>query len=160
MIRERRDLIFFFITKRINRLRENLPEDWNDGYDHVVIGCTCENQKRVDERLPVFRDLPLKHRVIICEPLLERINLKPYLDEAIEYVVIGGESGMEARHCRFEWVLSIRDQCMDKNVTFHFKQTGANFFKDGIHYRISRHDMHLQASKAGIDFLGKYQNFT
>ena len=32
MMRLRRDLEFFFITKRIGRLREQLPPDWGDGY--------------------------------------------------------------------------------------------------------------------------------
>ncbi|MEE0274241.1 MAG: DUF5131 family protein, partial [Oscillospiraceae bacterium] len=74
-MRERSDVDFIFFTKRITRLAQCLPEDWGEGYDNVIIGCTCENQKRADERLPVFLSLPIKHRLIVCEPLLESIDL-------------------------------------------------------------------------------------
>ena len=49
MIRERKDLHFLFLTKRISRLKNCLPYDWNDGYDNVTIGCTIENQKYADK---------------------------------------------------------------------------------------------------------------
>ena len=48
MIRERSDLQFVIITKRIHRFRVGLPEDWGDGYNHITICCTCENQKMAD----------------------------------------------------------------------------------------------------------------
>ncbi len=75
MIAERRDLKFLFITKRIHRFHVSLPDDWGDGYENVAVGCTVENQERADYRLPIFLNLPIKHRLIICEPLLTDINL-------------------------------------------------------------------------------------
>ena len=60
MIRERRDLNFIFLTKRIERFMECIPGDWADGYDNVTIGCTVENQDRADFRLPIF-NLSLIH---------------------------------------------------------------------------------------------------
>lgn len=48
MIRERQDLNFLIITKRIDRFYINLPKDWNDGYNNVIICCTVENQDRAD----------------------------------------------------------------------------------------------------------------
>lgn len=54
MIRERSDLRFVIITKRIHRFRVGLPADWGEGYHHVIICCTCENQKMAEARLPVF----------------------------------------------------------------------------------------------------------
>lgn len=63
MMRERRDCWFYFFTKRIDRLEECLPPDWGEGYDNVLIGCTVENQSMADYRLPIFRALPVKHRV-------------------------------------------------------------------------------------------------
>ena len=92
-IRQRRDLRFLIITKRIERFRVQLPEDWRAGYENVRIGCTVENQDRADA-LPVFLEMPIRRRVIICEPLLEPINLLPYLDGQVEEVVAGGESGI------------------------------------------------------------------
>lgn len=151
IIKRRRDLDFFIITKRIHRFYERLPEDWGNGYDNVIIGCTCECQRTADFRLPIFLEAPIKHKVIICAPLIEEIDLSEYLNERIEQVSAGGESGENARICKYEWILSIREQCIEKNVDFHFHQTGAKLMKDGVLYRIPRKYQHLQARKAGIN---------
>lgn len=82
-----------------------IPEDWNGGYENVTVGCTVENQKRADERLKIFSALPIKHKNIICQPLIEEINLERYLD-GVELVVVGGESDRDARPLRYDWVLS------------------------------------------------------
>ena len=79
MIRLRRDLHFMFFTKRIDRLSECLPGDWGAGYEHVTIGCTVENQRMADYRLPIFQKLPIRHKIIVCAPLIGPIDLAPYL---------------------------------------------------------------------------------
>ncbi len=152
MMHERQDCIFYFFTKRIDRLEAVLPPDWGDGYENVIIGCTVENQDRADFRLPIFKTLPIRHRSIIASPLLERMDLAPWLDETIEEVSVGGESGTMARICDYDWVLDLRRQCMEKGVPFRFHQTGAHFVKDGKLYRIPRGYQLVQAHKAGIDF--------
>lgn len=155
MMRERRDLNFFFITKRIDRLENCLPDDWGDGWDNVCIGCTVENQKRADYRLPIFSAAPIKHKIITCEPLLEAIDLEKYLGGWIEKLVAGGESGNEARLCDYSWILSLREQCLRRGVPFWFKQTGAHFKKDGKVYNVPRRYQHSQAKKAGINHVGR-----
>jgi protein gp37 len=150
MIRARSDLDFFIITKRIDRFRVGLPGDWGDGYENVAICSTVENQDRADYRLPILLSEPIRHRSIICEPILERIDLSPYLSAGIESVTVGGESGPAARLCRYDWVLDIRRQCAEAGVSFCFKQTGARFEKDGKVYRIPRKLQHAQARRAGI----------
>ena len=65
MIRERKDCQFLFLTKRIERFMDCVPEDWGDGWDNVIVGCTVENQKRADERLRIFSSLPIRHKNII-----------------------------------------------------------------------------------------------
>ena len=152
MIKIRSDLIFFIITKRIDRFMVELPEDWNDGYDNVVIASTVENQAMVDYRIPILKKLPIKHKLITCAPLLEEINLSPYLDNTIEEVSAGGESGNEARECNYDWILNIRNQCIGKDIPFWFHQTGAKLRKDGKLYRIKRPYQHSQARKANINY--------
>lgn len=152
MIRERKDLTFFMITKRIHRLRQCLPDDWGEGYDHVTICCTIENQQQADFRLPIYKEAPLRHKILICEPLLGPIDLSCWLGGWVEQVVAGGESGREARVCDYEWVKAIRDACVEKNVAFWFKQTGTHFRKEGHLYQVARQFQHAQARKAGINF--------
>ena len=155
IIRLRRDLTFLIITKRIDRFRTGLPDDWGDGYDNVIICSTCETQERTDYRLPIFLQLPLRHRFIIAEPLLEAIDFTPYLDpEKLEEVSVGGESGQNGRLCRYEWVLAIHAQCQKAGVAFHFKQTGTHFYKDGRIYTIPRRYQHIQAKKANLSGSG------
>lgn len=150
MIKQRPDLRFLFLTKRIERFMRCIPDDWNDGYENVTVGCTVENQKRADERLKVFSALPIKHKNIICQPLLEEINIEPYLD-GVELVVVGGESDRDARPLHFDWVLSIREQCIRKGVHFEFRQCGTHFIKDGKEYKLSVRELCSQARKAGIN---------
>lgn len=150
IMRRRSDLRYLIITKRIDRFGQCIPADWGDGWDNVCICCTCENQRRADERLPVFLEAPIRHRQIICEPLLEAMDIRRYLGGWIEGVSVGGESGNEARVCDYGWVLDIRSQCIDRGVPFTFRQTGANFRKDGRLYRIPRRFQHSQARRAGI----------
>ncbi len=154
MIRARQDLRFLFVTKRIHRLESCLPPDWGNGWEHVYICCTVENQKQAENRLPVFLRAPVCHKSIICEPLLEKIDLTPWLTPQIEQVSVGGESGPGARLCRYEWVVSLAEQCRQAGVPFHFRQTGALFEKDGKVYQIARKFQSSQAKKAGLDYEG------
>ena len=151
MIRERQDLQFLFLTKRITRFLECIPDDWGNGYDNVTVGCTIENQNTADARLSVFSKLPIKHKNIICQPLLERVDLKPYLD-GVELVVVGGESDAHARPLDYAWVLDIRRQCLQARTHFEFRQCGTHFIKDGKQYTLKVKDLCSQARKANIDF--------
>ncbi|MDE6825582.1 MAG: phage Gp37/Gp68 family protein [Paramuribaculum sp.] len=152
IIRTRRDCRFYFFTKRIDRLERCLPPDWGDGYEHVAVGCTVENQDRANFRLPIFTSLPIKHRLIIAAPLIESLDLSRWLDcRSIEQVSVGGESGKYARPLHFSWVTDLQRQCREAEVPFSFHQTGSYLVKDGRMYRIPREHQHSQARKAGLD---------
>lgn len=153
MMRMRQDLMFYFFTKRIDRLEKCLPREWGEGFDNVIIGCTVENRAMADYRLPIFKSLPIKHKSIIVAPMLEHMDISAYIDEEIEEVSVSGESGADARPCNYEWVLDIRRQCIEKNVPFRFHQTGAHFIKDGKMYYVKRKYQLSQAAKAGINFM-------
>jgi protein gp37 len=42
----------------------------------------------------------------------------------INWVIVGGESGVSARLMREEWVRNIKNQCENQNISFFFKQWG------------------------------------
>ena len=150
MIRERPDLNFIFLTKRIDRFMACVPEDWGKGYDHVTVGCTVENQRQADYRLSIFSDLPINHKNIICQPLIEMVDIEKYL-KGMELVVLGGESDRNARPLSFDWVLDIREQCRRQGVHFEFRQCGTHFIKDGKQYTLAVKDLCVQARKANIN---------
>ncbi|HSK69998.1 MAG TPA: DUF5131 family protein [Candidatus Limnocylindria bacterium] len=150
MMAARPDLHFLFLTKRIARLAECLPPDWGAGYDNVTVGCTVEDQAAADARLPVFLGLPIRHRNIVCQPMLGPMDISKYLDGA-ELVVAGGESDREARPLDYAWVLDLRAQCLERGAGFQFRQCGSRFLKDGKEYRLGPAQMSAQARKAGID---------
>lgn len=151
MMREREDLHFLFLTKRICRLEKCLPDDWGKGYDNVTIGCTVEDQAAVEQRLPIFNALPVRHRNITLQPMIGPVNIEKYLDD-VELVVLGGESDVNARPLDYDWVLDVRQQCMRRRVAFEFRQCGSNFIKDGKMYYLNVRQLCAQARKAGINY--------
>lgn len=150
MIKQRCDLTFLFLTKRIERFANCLPEDWGKGYENVIVGCTIENQKQADIRLPIFKELPILHRNIIAQPLLSPLHIRTYLKD-VELVVVGGESDKNGRVMDYDWVLDIRKQCQEMQVPFEFRQCATHFIKDGKLYHLPVRELVKQAKKAAID---------
>lgn len=159
MIEERSDCSFFMITKRPERIKDHLPQNWGSGWEHVIIAVTCENQEMLDKRLPIYLSLPLYHHSVMIEPMLTAVNLNPYIDKyrscdgspVIKHVSVGGESGPGARPCDYKWVEDVHNQCTDYGISFYYHQTGAKLIKDGRIYNIPRPLQHSQAHKAGLD---------
>lgn len=151
MIKERSDLNFLFLTKRIDRFEKCKPDDWKDGYDNVTIGVSVSDQSTGDYNLSILDKLPIKHKNIICQPLLEEVNIESYLT-GIELVIVGGEYGMNARPFNYDWVLSIRQQCINQLTPFKFRQCGTYFIKDNKQYKLKYNELSKQAKKANIDY--------
>ena len=151
MIKERRDLHFLFLSKRIERFAQCIPPDWGDGYDNVTVGCTTESQETADIRLPIFQTLPIRHKNIILQPLLGQVDIEKYLS-GTELVVLGGEADKNARPLDYAWVLSVREQCLRQNVSFEFRQCGTHFIKDGKEQVLPVMALMAQARKANINF--------
>lgn len=156
LIRERPDVKFFLLTKRPQRVRECLPEDWGVGWENVMLNVTCENQRRADERVPLLLDLPFKHKGVMCAPFIGPVSLEKYLGGGrIEQVVCGGENYDGARPCDFDWVRSLRAECAAHNVTFCFIETGTVFIKDGRRYSLPDKAVQSEmAWKSGMGFMG------
>ena len=110
-----------------------------------------EKLKNADYKLSIFKDLSIKHKCITAQPLLEKIDIEKYLDD-IELVVVGGESDVNARPFNYDWALSIREQCIRKNVDFEFRQCGTYTIKDGKQYKIQTKDLCKQAKLVNIDY--------
>ena len=147
---KRDDLNFLIITKCIIFHAMAARRNWSDRYNNVTICCTVENQTCANYRRPIYKTSPIKHKITICEPLLESIDLQPFRYRLmVEQVVVGGESGYGARPCNFDWIMNLRSVCVKNKVTFGFKHTGAKFIKDGKLYSIKRQYQYSQARKAG-----------
>ena len=158
MIKSRPDLEFLILTKRIDRFNVSLPIDWGEGYENVNIGCTVENQEIADYRLPLFLSYPIKRRFVACSPLLGAIDLSEYMN-GIEHVSVGGETSREARECDYEWVLNIREQCVNAGITFWFKNTGSLFKRDGVIQKVNPFKQSSLAKELGINILGDKKLF-
>lgn len=161
IIRQRKDVIFFILTKRPERVLSNLPSDWDDGYENVFFNVTCENQKRALERIPILLELPFKHKGIMCAPFIGRIEIDEFLDTGvIEQVIVGGENYDGARPCNFDWVRLLHSACVKRNITFSFIETGSSFIKDGKMYNIPDKDVQsIMAYKSGMNYKGKKIDF-
>ncbi|WP_313631031.1 DUF5131 family protein [Enterococcus devriesei] len=151
MMRERSDLQFIFLTKRIQRLPEVAPKDWGEGYDNVTIGVSVETQARADQRLSLLQQLPVKHKNIICQPLLEEVTLADYL-EGVELVMAGGEYHQKARPLNYDWILKLREEAVAARIPFEFRQCGTHFIKDEEMYQLNYRQLFSQAKKANINW--------
>ncbi|EDY82136.1 Phage protein Gp37/Gp68 [Verrucomicrobiia bacterium DG1235] len=105
-----------------------VPWDNNNWPNNVWIGTTVENQKWADFRLPILLNLNAKVRFLSCEPLLGEIDITSYNAASdtnkIDWIIAGGESGPHSRPMNPNWVRSLRDQCINEEIAFHFKQWG------------------------------------
>lgn len=111
--------IYQILTKRSSRLLElskNL--NWSD---NVWIGVSVENQASIS-RIHDLVMVPAIVRFVSCEPLLENMPTLPLND--IHWVIVGGESGPNARPIKEWWVKDILQQCKFAGVPFFFKQWG------------------------------------
>jgi protein gp37 len=95
------------------------------------VGISVEDQIRAEERLKhaaAIRAAGCPVVFVSAEPLLEAIDLRPWLDRerGVNWVIVGGESGGEARTFDPMWGRLLHDQCGDAAVPFFFKQLGSN----------------------------------
>lgn len=136
--------------------------------DNVWIGVSVENQQAANERIPHLLKVPARVRFLSCEPLLGPVELdewlpaccergdregspcpvciedgRKYEHPGIHWVIVGGESGPNARPMHPDWARSLRDQCQAAGVAFFMKQMGGA--KDKCHDLASiPEDLHLR----------------
>ncbi len=112
------------LTKRSGRLRQVLTGALSGvaAEAHIWWGVSVEDKKHGFPRITDLQAVPAIVRFLSIEPLLEDLGTLPL--EGIAWVIVGGESGPGARLMREDWVLSIREQCLQSRIPFFFKQWG------------------------------------
>jgi protein gp37 len=116
------ELDILLLTKRPENVYNMLPNSWRCNWrPWVWLGATVEDVAR-KQRADELRKIPASVRFLSIEPLLEDLG---ELDlTGIHWVIVGGESGKNARPMNPTWVHTIRDQCVAAGVPFFFKQWG------------------------------------
>lgn len=132
LIEQTKHLDWLLLTKRPQHVFDFVPGQWLGGLpDNVWIGTSVENQEQADKRIPALLSIPAKVRFLSMEPLLGPVDLgKCYENEVLQFngginwIIVGGESGQNARPMHPAWARALRDQCQATGVPFLFKQWG------------------------------------
>jgi protein gp37 len=138
---------FQILTKRPERIKDHLPEDWGDGWDNVWLGTSVgseDSSERIAKMLWLCRQkelgqgesfIPAKTIFLSLEPLHGPLKAGTLsLLRFFDWVIVGGESGNEKgkyqyRPCKLEWILSIILQCGLAGVPVFVKQLGTHLSK-------------------------------
>lgn len=155
VIRKRRDVPFIILTKRPERIRECLPDDWNTGYPNVRLSVSVENQRTWDQRVPILQSIPSLKRDVFIAPMIGRVDAEGLLSEGgIDCIYLGGEYGPGSRPCEYDWVSSVRDSCVRHGVTFYWRNAGDVLVKDGFAMEFdSLREQSEYAERSGMDFI-------
>jgi len=165
-------LDWLLLTKRVGNVARLVADarthDWLAGRDNVWIGASIVNQEEADRDIPKLLALPARVRFLSMEPLLGHVDLKLTarsfgfpkhitrdghavgMPQGLHWVIVGGESGTQARPMHPGWARSLRDQCTASGVPFLFKQWG-EWVPIGERRSIlggTLHDMELVGKKA------------
>ncbi|MCI9865557.1 DUF5131 family protein [Rhizobium skierniewicense] len=122
------------LTKRGANVAKMVPASWIDNWPkHIGLMFSVTSQREADRDIPRLIDLKLRLGLpwigLSLEPLLERTRLKAEWLDHIDWVIVGGESGPDARPMHPEWLDDIKNACTLRNyprkpVPFLFKQWG------------------------------------
>lgn len=122
-------LNWLLLTKRPEHMRKMAP--WSDAWPGNVWAMTSvENQRWANVRVPLLLEVPAVVHGLSVEPLLGPVDLSPWLDQ-LQWVIVGGESGPRHRPLDIAWIRFLRDQCVEANVPFFFKQWGGRYHNSG-----------------------------
>ena len=122
--------VFQVLTKRSPLMRDYLRRRYGSGLapGHIWCGVSVEDDKAT-ARIRHLQDAPISTRFLSIEPLLGPVG---GIDiEGISWVIVGGESGPNARPMKREWAIEVRDLCERRGIPFFFKQWGGRTPKAG-----------------------------
>lgn len=130
IIKQRPDVIFQIVTKRTSDLASRLPADWGDGYPNVWLIVSVENTAMLP-RIDKLLDIPAAVRGVSYEPALEYVDFGAYLLQLenshtnLDWIIVGGESGDNARPFQIDWARKTVKDCKDSGVACFVKQMGS-----------------------------------
>ena len=118
------------LTKRSNLMRNYLNQRYvsKPAPAHIWFGVSVENSK-VKNRINDLSEANCSVRFLSIEPLIDAVGILNLA--SIHWVIVGGESGYNARPIQKEWVVEIRNQCVQQKTPFFFKQWGGRTPKSG-----------------------------
>jgi protein gp37 len=121
LIRKCDSLDWQILTKRPERIVDNLPDDWGpEGWGHVWLGTSVEDM-RVSHRVDILRDIPAVVRFISYEPAIGPLD---DLDiSGIDWIIYGGESGPGHRAEDKNWARVMHAKCSESGTAFFHKQS-------------------------------------
>lgn len=122
IIRRCSNLDWLVLTKRPELARDRLPADWGSGYPNVWLGVTCGCRESF-YRLDQLRRIPAKVKFVSAEPLLERMDFRPYLPW-LDWIITGCERAAKNKRgvMDIDWVRDIEGQCREAGKDHFFKQ--------------------------------------
>jgi protein gp37 len=129
VIRKCQNLHFQVLTKRPERIVDNLPKDWGSGWPNVWLGTSIEDM-RVAGRADHLREIPAVVRFISYEPALGPLDDLDLTD--IDWVIYGGESGPGFRPENKDWARTMHRKCSDNGTAFFHKQSAGYRTELGI----------------------------
>jgi protein gp37 len=126
IIRRCDSLDWLLLTKRPDLIPDCLPPDWGEGYSNVWLGVTAGCAKSL-WRLDVLNGIPAVLKFVSAEPLLERMDFRPYLPW-LGWVITGCERAVKKKRrvMDLDWVRAIDGQCKEFGVPHFFKQAHVN----------------------------------
>jgi protein gp37 len=142
---------FQILTKRSKRLAE-LSESLN-WTKNIWMGVTVEDNSSIF-RVDDLGKCNASIKFVSCEPLIGEIHFKSLRN--IDWVIVGGETGPNARPMKREWAIAIRDLCLEKGIPYFFKQWGGSKKKKNRRVLDGRIWSQMPASLAPI--FAKYKN--
>jgi protein gp37 len=152
-------LDWMLLTKRIGNVRTMAPSMFGRPVPpNVALGVTVPNQDEADRDLPralaIKQGLGIRRLFLSMEPLLGTVDISRFL-QGVDLVIVGGESGRDARPMNPVWAESLRDQCAEAGVPFHFKQWGewadASWLGDGTRlWTLMAHEEHNDPAKETV----------
>jgi protein gp37 len=117
-------LDWLLLTKRPRAAQWCMPAAWSLIRDRVWLGLSLGSLTSLRESLDPFLALDAGVRFLSMEPLIERVVLPAHALVALDWIIVGGESGPKARPMDAEWARALLAQSRTAGVHFFMKQLG------------------------------------